>query len=910
MSRINNYPSDLIIKPDNDNRSYETFVLNNGLRVFLIIDKDSTVSATSLNVNIGSMYDTVDGIAHFLEHMLFMGSTKYPEEDHFMKFITMHGGSTNAFTSHDNTCYYFTINNDGFKECLDIFAQFFISPLLNEDAIQREINAVHSEHQKNLTSDDWREFQLLKIQCHSNHPFSKFSTGSLETLKIPHIHQELKRFYNGTYTSDKMILTVFTNSRDTIIRDITKIFSKIPRRQISIDPKCGILLTTNKIIKYLPVKDRDKVTIVWEIPSFSDDPKKSPIPFLLEILNNQTENSLYSHLSGNLWVSRLDVDLLAAIRDRAIIHITIKLMNNAINYVGTVVNTVFTYIEMLIERIENNELIDVYNDMMTMKSISFKYAEKIGPEDLITMIPECITSMKIDPREVLIIPYLGARYDDIKDNLIQTLKHMIPKNSLVFVSSRLFKDKLHLYEKMYGANYSLINNVIFEGEVDRSSLKFPIKNPFIPNNADNIVLIEKTDDPIPKRIDYQIPYICAFYQFNSSCKVPKTDVIIKIHLPEIMQSVNNYVSMVLYINTSILELNDKLYQAKGTECYGGISIDGNNVYIQFIGFTSIIYKVIEIIIKKLQAYSITDKFFTTISENLKRKLTNVIYIPPYAKAELVTRKHLAYQYYDYKDSLGVIDKIDRYTALKHVRNIFNKGSVDIFVCGNQDRKLLDKIVKLTSRFNIEIPIRPSIESIRDLHTDIIIQDIENPDDKNSAVCYAFRLFSGRIGDQNWERKYCLSKVLNSIIGHEYFDQLRTREQLGYIASSKLLNLDDPYMKSTYLTFIVQSDKKPEYLIHRTDLFIDSMHDHIKNMTNEDFNNYIDGSEFKNPFTRLSELASYNFAQIDDGRYIYNKRDILYDTMRSVRKDELLKFYEDQLLNSRDRLVVGIRGNSI
>ena len=62
--------------------------------------------------------------------------------------IKKYGGSSNAFTGNDITCYFFTIYNRGIKHMVDVFSQFFIDPLFSIDSINREINAINNEHQK------------------------------------------------------------------------------------------------------------------------------------------------------------------------------------------------------------------------------------------------------------------------------------------------------------------------------------------------------------------------------------------------------------------------------------------------------------------------------------------------------------------------------------------------------------------------------------------------------------------------------------------------------------------------------------------------------------------------------------------------------------------------------------------
>ncbi|EMP33578.1 Nardilysin [Chelonia mydas] len=105
------------------------------------------LSAAALCVAVGSFCDPEDlpGLAHFLEHMVFMGSLKYPDENGFDAFLKKHGGSDNASTDCERTVFHFDIQQKYFKEALDRWAQFFIHPLMIRDAIDREVEAVDSE---------------------------------------------------------------------------------------------------------------------------------------------------------------------------------------------------------------------------------------------------------------------------------------------------------------------------------------------------------------------------------------------------------------------------------------------------------------------------------------------------------------------------------------------------------------------------------------------------------------------------------------------------------------------------------------------------------------------------------------------------------------------------------------------
>lgn len=122
------------------------------------------------------------GLAHFCEHLLFMGTKAFPDENEYSHFIKSHGGSTNAYTSTSNTCYYFSIGADHLAGAIDRFSGFFHSPLFDPSCTTRELNAVDSEHKKNGQSDVFRLWQVFRAQAIPGHSWSKFGTGSLESL--------------------------------------------------------------------------------------------------------------------------------------------------------------------------------------------------------------------------------------------------------------------------------------------------------------------------------------------------------------------------------------------------------------------------------------------------------------------------------------------------------------------------------------------------------------------------------------------------------------------------------------------------------------------------------------------------------------------------------------------------------
>ena len=107
-----------IIKPNNDNRTFKYYVLDNNIKCILINDNtlDKTHVVTSVNIGSFANKEYYDGMAHLLEHMCFITSNKYKIKGYLGKKVTEAGGFTNAFTSENNTIYYLDIFPENLEE--------------------------------------------------------------------------------------------------------------------------------------------------------------------------------------------------------------------------------------------------------------------------------------------------------------------------------------------------------------------------------------------------------------------------------------------------------------------------------------------------------------------------------------------------------------------------------------------------------------------------------------------------------------------------------------------------------------------------------------------------------------------------------------------------------------------------
>lgn len=98
-----------IVKTPLDKNTYHTKTLSNGIEILMIVKKNILKSSCALSVRTGSYDDTIPGIAHFLEHMLFMGSDLSQENVSFDEYIQENCGTVNAVTDKDQTIFFLTL---------------------------------------------------------------------------------------------------------------------------------------------------------------------------------------------------------------------------------------------------------------------------------------------------------------------------------------------------------------------------------------------------------------------------------------------------------------------------------------------------------------------------------------------------------------------------------------------------------------------------------------------------------------------------------------------------------------------------------------------------------------------------------------------------------------------------------
>ena len=203
------------------NRSHKLCILPNGILTLLISDPEDKMTSCSISVASGSHSDLKGrpGIAHLFEHMLLAGgSNKYPKPGYYIDTVAKYNGFQNAFTTGEQTTFYFEVpvmSTEGvvvFEKVMDIFSSYFRDPIFNPLIMNKEVYAINSEHEANMSSLSKILYQATRLLANPDHPFNQFSTGNIKSLgsmsehHSKNLHTVLIEYYKKNVCPHKMTM--------------------------------------------------------------------------------------------------------------------------------------------------------------------------------------------------------------------------------------------------------------------------------------------------------------------------------------------------------------------------------------------------------------------------------------------------------------------------------------------------------------------------------------------------------------------------------------------------------------------------------------------------------------------------------------------------------------------------------
>ncbi|GBG31508.1 Insulin-degrading enzyme [Hondaea fermentalgiana] len=492
----------------NDERKYRWLQLENDLEVLVVSDSKTEKAGAAMDVNVGHFSDPeeVPGLAHFLEHMLFLGTEKFPDENSYSSFLSENGGRSNAYTSMESTNYYFDVGHAHLHGALDRFAQFFIAPLFTADATDRELNAVDSEHAKNLQDDMWRLFQLEKTTSNPNHPFHKFATGDSKTLRdIPKangidVRERLLAFHERYYSANRMRLVVLgRESLDELSDWVRSMFSSIRNTGVA-PPAYGCAdgpLTSaqlGRVLQVVPVKELYTIEMSWPTPPLRGLYERGPARYVSNLVGHEGPGSVLAVLKSELgWANALSAGQSFDNSDFGIYKISIDCTTRGIEHVNEIVAIVFAYLRLII----GDDYAGVerwrWDEVATQGANSFRFQPPTAPFGFVS---RAASKMQIYPPEHILSSALLREFS--RQDIIDLLDRLVPENMQLIVAHQGLEGRATEEETWYKTRYSVEDlsadlldawqpsgdplKLLASADRDAISLHLPHPNNFLPTD--------------------------------------------------------------------------------------------------------------------------------------------------------------------------------------------------------------------------------------------------------------------------------------------------------------------------------------------------------------------------------------------------------------------------------------------
>jgi zinc protease len=278
--------------------------LDNGLTVVLAESRQAPLVAPALFYRGGAADESrgEEGIAHFLEHMMFKGSERYPAGEIDRRTQAL-GGSSNAFTSHDSTAYHFSFSGDRWHEALAIEADRMVSLTLDPAEVETERQVIVEEIGM-YEDDPWDSLELaLGRDFYGAHPYGRPILGTRESLAGIGA-DELRAFHRRYYTPANAVLVLAGDVDVSAAQRVRALFGAIPPGEAPAPPAPSPLPGAGQSRHRQRKGDVGRLLVAHPAPG-ADHADHAPLRLLAAVLGGGRASRLYRALvdEGQLCVS-------------------------------------------------------------------------------------------------------------------------------------------------------------------------------------------------------------------------------------------------------------------------------------------------------------------------------------------------------------------------------------------------------------------------------------------------------------------------------------------------------------------------------------------------------------------------------------------------------------------------------
>ncbi len=891
----------------NDSNCYRHFTLPNQLRVLLIQDESAQKSAAALAVKVGHFDDPVErqGMAHYLEHMLFLGTRKYPKVGEFQNFINQHGGSNNAWTGTEHTCYFFDVTPNVFEKALDRFSQFFAAPLFNEEALDNERQAVDSEYKLKLNDDSRRLYQVQKETINQKHPFAKFSVGNIDTLgdrEGQSIREEIIAFHAEHYSADIMTLTLMgKQSLDDMEQWVIDKFSSIENlnlRNKQIEEPYVTREHTGVIIRVEPLKEIRRLVLNFPMKNMDIHYPYKPLSYFAHLIGYEGEGSLLLALKDKGWITTLSAGGGASGSNYREFSVSCTLTPEGLAHTDEIIQAVFQKINLIATQGLDEWR---YLEKQAVLESAFRFQETLRPMDIVSHL--VVNMQHYAAEDTIYGDYMMRNYDE--DLLKSILPYLVPENLRVTIIAQ--DQEYHQEANWYFTRYSVIpfteqQLAIFKSTNSEWPLTLPNKNPFICYDLDPKEVLDSQANP---QILQDLPGFRLWHKQDSEFRVPKGVIYIAIDSPHSVANVKNIVKTRLCVEMFLDALAKETYQAEIAGMGYNMYAHQGGVTLSISGFTQKQPQLMEMILRKFAERSFSEKRFDTIKQLLMRNWRNAAHDKPISQLFSNMTGLLQPNNPPHSELLNALETIKIGDLAEFVEQILANLHVDMFVYGDwqpQDAHNMAEVLKDSLRVKnqtYEESLRPLV-MLGDSGT---FQKELYCDQDDSAVLVYYQC------EDTEPRSIALYSLANHLMSATFFHEIRTKQQLGYMVGTGNM----PMNRHPGLVLYVQSpNAAPTDLIYSIDEFLNAFYMVLLELNDYQWHSSKRGlwNQISTPDPTLRTRAQRLWVAIGNKDWEFNQREVVLEELKQLTRSDMIRFVVNTLKpRTANRLIMHSLGNA-
>ena len=893
-----------ITKSPNDPRLYQIIRLHNDLDVLLVSDPDLENSAASLSVPIGSVNnpDKQLGLAHYLEHMLFLGSERYPVINEYGQFMSQHGGYTNAYTAQNRTVYGFEINDEFLGEALDRLGDVMRAPLLDPKYAEKERHTVNAENETYVDNDMRKLYALQRYTLNPAHPIARFSTGDLTTLvdkPDSKLQDELVSFFNDHYSANLMkVALTGPRSLEQLEQIANQYLSQIPNKN-KLQPVISIPMLTDKQraikVEVKPTADVKLLEVNFLVPSMKDQYMFQPGGYISRLLGSDHHGGLSDYLqNAGLVESVMSGFYPSYSKEYSQFTMDFKLTNAGLDNQDKILASLFSFINLVKE-----QGITEFQFQEQKKSLDtrFKFLTKQSGFDYVMSLA---ANMQVYPnQDLLFFPYRLDSFN--KKDINELLSVLTPENVRIFELSPNAKGETQIpfYKGKYTeTTITKETQQDWLKQADKISLSLPRGNKWMP---ENLALVKKTDSEKAVQLVNK-PGHSVWFQQSHYLDEPKASLKLQLNSNIADQNAKSRMEMSLFLNM----LNKQFSELNFLTQEAGLNFSVNNengLQINTSGYSDKQDKLLLQILDDIKHAEFDQRSLELAKQEIERRLSNKVKSKGMNLVLNGFRQVVREPSWSDTTLLAEINTITLEDIHQFKGQLFSSSTLRLLALGNFTR---EQVLTLDNTLQgaVNIQQKPFYKLAR-----ISAKTTQGPLNyslqsalQDDALAVVF------LTDKKGDKALAIAELLNKFLRPAFYDQIRTQEQLTYSPFSASFPVNNSVAFGLFTQSPVASNAK---LYSRFSAFIQGFSELLDAISEDKFLAVKD-AHIANYLAKPSSLGS-EFSYLS-GQWLsiksnINTKQAFIKSLQDVTLKEVMDFYNEVFLRGKDRqeILVQVQG---